>query len=207
MMDYLPLILCAAIILAALIWIAFPWLKASEHRDKTVTAVLVLFFLSLALYLSVGAPFQVRELSQQQKEHATLQAQLSALENKAVGEAGAEHYAALGAAYIRTEQYDKASTALKEAVKHSEGQPELILMYGKAQMMAADGQITEGARQAFEIAAKLMPDNPDPAFMLALERMQAGDKEGAREKMRALLPKLPEGIPLRKMIEQQLKEE
>ncbi|MBM3617769.1 MAG: hypothetical protein FJX23_04410 [Alphaproteobacteria bacterium] len=207
MAVYIPLLICAAIILAVTVWIALPWLKSTTHRDKAVASVLVVFFLSVALYLSVGSPFQVNEIAQQKQEHTDLLAQLTKLEKETASEAGAEHYAALGAAYIQTEQYAKAATALKEAVKHSEGQPELILMYGKAQMMAADGQITEGARQAFEIAAKLMPDNPDPAFMLALERMQAGDKEGARERMRALLPMLPEGIPLRRMIEQQLKEE
>lgn len=209
MTGYIPLLILAGILLTLLVWVAMPWLKAKDHRDKAVTAMLVTLFLTLALYLAVGSPFKMRELSEQQVEHTTMLQRIVELEKKSAeaAEEDALPHAELGAAYIHTEQYGKAVVALKEAVKRSDGQPELILMFGKAQMMEADGQITEGAKQAFEMAAKLMPDNPDPAMMLAMERMQAGDTKGAKERMRALLPNLPEGIPLRRMIEQQLKEE
>lgn len=202
-MIYLPVLLCAVAILSVLLAIAWPWLKQPGHRESAGVAIATVFFLSLALYLSVSDPYRVESLEIQQMQNRDLRSKITELEAAPLN---TESAAKLGAAYIEAGLYAKASIALKEAVKLSEGEPQIILLYGKAQMLEADGKITEGARQAFEIASKLMPYNPDPQFMLALERMQAGDKQGARKRMKDLLPILPDGAPIKHMIQQQLKD-
>lgn len=208
MSEYLPVLSVAAFILAALVALGWPWLREKPSRDKAVTAVLVAFFLSMALYLHVGAPFMLRDIAEQQSHQREVTTQLASLQEQAASAPeSAEAWAKLGALYIEMERYAEAAEALKQAVQLSEGHPQLILMYGKAQMMAADGKITPEARQSFEMAAMLMPENPDPRFLLAVERMQSGDREGAKEKLSALLPLLPEGAPLRARIQRMLQGE
>lgn len=207
MTDYLPLLGIALFLLAVLAVLAWPWLRIPATREKAVVSVLVALFLSLALYLHVGSPFLQPELENQKQKHAQVTDAVEKLQARLRQDGDdVALWAQLGAAYIEMEHYPQAVAALKKAVQLSEGQPQLVLMYGKAQMLAADGKITAEAKQAFELAALLMPDNPDPLFLLALERMQAGDRSGARERLQALLPLLPEGIPLRGRIEQMLKE-
>lgn len=207
--SWWPIVVIAATLLVLLAFIALPWLKNKSTREPALVAVATAFFLSMALYMYVGSPFNLAAFEAQKTENQELRQQIGALREKLATEAGKEDgglWAQLGAAYIQTEQYPQAAAALKEAVKLTEGQPQLILMYGKAQMMAADGDITDGAKQAFEMAAKLMPDNPDPLLMLAMERMQAGDKPAARAYMQKLLPLLPDAAPIKQVIIKRLKE-
>lgn len=207
-MSYLPLILIAAAMTAAMLWTAWPWLRQKQGRDKAITLCLAAGMLALALYLYLGSPFTLQDIDVQQAQHKQTATHIATLEarQQAQGELSAKDWATLGAAYMATEQYAQAAEALREAVVASEGEPHLIMAYGKAQMLAADGAITEGAKQAFTLAAELLPENPEPRFLLAVERMQAGDKAGAREHFALLLPQLPPQAPLRRVIESRLQE-
>lgn len=202
--DYFPLLLIALAVAAAAVAIGWPWLKKRESRDMAVMLVAVSVFLSLAMYLMVGSPFAVRQIAAQQEQNGRLLRKIAEL--NASPEDTALKWAQLGAAHMQLEQYALAEEALRRAVLASEGDPNLIMAYGKAQMLAAEGTVTEGARQAFTLASKLLPDNPEPLFLLAVGRMQTGDKEGARALFKQLLPRLPQGAPLRGRIERQLKE-
>lgn len=202
--DYLPLLLIALAISAAAAFIGWPWLRRRESRDMAAMLIAVSVFLSLAMYLAVGSPFAIHPIAAHQERNDQLLKKIAEL--NASPEDTDLKWAQLGAAYMQLEQYKQAEGALRRAVLASEGDPNLIMAYGKAQMLAADGAVTEGAKQAFTLASKLLPDNPEPLFLLAVERMQAGDKEGARKLFRQLLPRLPEGAPLRKRIEERLKE-
>lgn len=204
MADYYPFFILASVVIAAAIAIGWPWIRRRETRDIAALLVAVSVFMSLALYLLTGSPFAVRPIAERQEQNAALLRQIA--EFSASPNDTAQKWAQLGAAHMQLEQYKQAEEALRRAVLASEGDPNLIMAYGKAQMLAADGTITEGAKQAFTLASKLLPDNPEPLLLLAVERMQAGDKEGARALFKQLLPKLPEGAPLRRRIEERLKE-
>lgn len=202
---YYPILLVAAFLFAAIAYSAWPWLKQKIQRDKAATLVATTFFLALALYLHLGSPFQLADIEQQRSETHAAIARVAELESmRQTAEMDALKWAELGAAYMGMEQYTQAAEALRHAVSASEGDPNLIMAYGKAQMLAADGQVTQGAKEAFEMASMLMPQNPEPFFLLAVERMQAGDKPAAHALFAELLPKLPEGAPLRATIEAQL---
>lgn len=201
----LPLLVLAVI--AVLGIAARPWLAHRETRDKAVTLCLCGGLLSLALYFHLGEPFMTEDISLSRRQHAELRERIHELEGmRDKGGMELPEWVALGTAYMATEQYSAAEDALRHAVLASEGEPNLILAYGKAQMLAADGTVTEGAEEAFTLAARLLPDNPEPVFLLALGRMQAGDTEGARAQFRELLPKLPPQAPLRRVIESRLQD-
>lgn len=205
-MPYLPFAVLALSLSVLAVLAAWPWLRRRETRDKAAMLCTVGVSLALALYLHLGSPFTVRDIARQQQENLELLARIAELEARHVEDRDALAWAELGAGYMVTERYADAAEALRHAVVASEGDPRLVMAYGKAQMLAADGNITEGARQAFIIAARLMPDNPEPSFLLAVERMQAGDRDGARQRFRELLPRLPEGAPLRHIVESRVAE-
>lgn len=203
MTDYLPFLLITLVIIVIAVAVGWPWLRQRKSRDVAALLTILSVTLSLALYLAVGNPFAVPAIAAYQDYNARLLQQIAQL--NASGDSP-KKWALLGEAHMELKQYAQAVEALRRAVLASEGNPDLILAYGKAQMLAADGKVTEGAKRAFILASKLSPDDPEPLFLLAMERMQAGDQEGARALYTQLLPRLPEGAPLRKRIEQQLDE-
>lgn len=201
MADYIVLMIiasCAAIVIYTL---ARPWL----HTDKGKAIALMGYFLSLALYIWIGDPFNVVSMTTQQQEIAQLRAQEKHYRDEmaklAIEEISYKQWAELGVVQMQLSHYDAATKSLKQAVLDSDGKPELILLYGKALMMQADGNITQDAKAAFSMAAKLLPSNPEPKLYLAMERMQAGDIEEGRKQMKSLKASLPEDSPLRNMLE------
>lgn len=213
MVDYLPLLMIALMLLLVCLAIAWPWLRLPGSRDKALMFCGVGLFLSLAIYMMVGSPFSVGYIAEQQKQQAELLARIAALKaelSAASGSADMPEHAAkwleLGSSYMQLNQPKLAVEALRHAVLASNGEPQWILLYGKAQMAAADGAMTEDAERAFVMASNLMPEEPEPLFLLAVGRMQQGDREGARVYFRELLPLLPEGAPLRQRILERLQQ-
>lgn len=210
MAIYFPLLAIALTLFAISVVLAWPWLCSSQSRDKALMLCVVGTLLSLALYMAIGSPFALGQIEKEQSFNNALVMRITSLTNEleAVKDPDsaiyAEQWVELGAAYMQIERYADAEDAFRHAVLASEGDPRVIMAYGKAQMLAADGEVTEGAQQAFVLASTLMPDNPEPVFLLAVGKMQSGDKEGARALFKELLPKLPEGAPLRHRILMQL---
>lgn len=206
MAEYFPLLMIAALLAGASIVIAWPWLRQKPTRDRAMMLCAVTMFLSLALYMAVGSPFALPQIAAHQQSNTQMQRNITNLKSdlssadttdKAVM---AESWVKLGGGYMQLEQYDKAQEAYRQAVLASEGEPHVILAYGKAQMLAADGEVTQGAQTAFRMAADMLPNDSEPLFLLAVGKMQAGDREGANQLFAELLPRLPEGAPLRARI-------
>lgn len=212
MADYLPLLWVGLLLALLSACAAWPWLRKPATREAAAVVCVVSVLLAMALYLAVGNPFTVSHIAVQQQQNLELQQRISTLSAELAtaknpnDAAHAEQWVELGAAHMQLSQFADAERAFKCAVVASEGNPQIIMAYGKAQMAAAEGEVTEGAAQAFAIASRLMPENPEPLFLLAVGKMQSGDREGGRELFRQLLPMLPEGAPLRQRILQRLKE-
>lgn len=201
MQDYVTFILVAAALLFSAVFIAWPWLRARESREQAVTLTLVCVFLSLALYLFVGSPFEIPLIQRRQEALRAWQTRTVGLEKSAKS---AAEWTELGELYLQLEAFPKAVAAFRRAVLASGGDVDVILAYAKAQMLAADGTVDTGAKEAFSMAANIAPENPEPLFYLAVERLQAGDKPAARALFSALLPKLPEQAPLKRRVRMQL---
>lgn len=195
-------VISSAIFIATLA-LLYPWLKNNATRAKAITSLIVCICLSIALYLTLGSPLQIEMISSLQQQQQQSLAEIRKIEQKP--EKVAEDYTKIGVLYTELEDYTNASESFRKAVLESRGNPMLILAYAKAQMLAADGTITEAAKAGFTMANNLMPENPEPLFYLAVERMQTGDQKGARKIFAELLPKLPESSPLKRMVEMQLR--
>lgn len=187
---------------AAILW---PWIRQKETREKAIVAALVMVLLSAALYLHLGAPFAAQHIAAQQVQNATTVARMQALQDASTSRnLSATEWAELGAAYMEAERYAESAEALRRAVTESGGDADLIMAYGKALMLAEEGTVTQEAARAFEMAATLMPENPEPEFLLAVGAMQSGDKEAAQTRFARLYDMLPPQAPLRSIIRARL---
>ncbi|BDA83708.1 c-type cytochrome biogenesis protein CcmI [Aureimonas sp. SA4125] len=101
----------------------------------------------------------------------------------------------LGPIYLRTGRADEAVTALGNAIRILGATPERETGYGEAQTQAAQGEVTDGARAAFERALALNPDYLPARFFIALDLSQEGRFAKAAPAWQGLIAASPEGAP------------
>jgi cytochrome c-type biogenesis protein CcmH len=101
----------------------------------------------------------------------------------------------LGRAAAALGDYGEAITAYRRAIAIDGDLGRLHSALGEAQVMAADGIVTEAARRAFEEAVARDPLDARARFYLAIAREQDGDKEGALAALMALIEDAPAEVP------------
>lgn len=111
----------------------------------------------------------------------------------------------LGPAYMRQQNYPMALDAWNRAI--ALGGPTAIRLAarGEAQIYAADGKVTEGAKADFHAAEKLDPLEPRAQYYLGLADVVDGHKEKAAARWQAMLDHAPKDAGWRPSIEAELK--
>lgn len=194
--------LILACIAVGMAWLFWPALKHPQSRGRVLPVCILALLFAGVLYLLTGAPFMAEKISTYQQETAKLETSAATLEAKA--EKTAADWQKMGQIYQKMQAYEKAVQAFRAAVVASNGAPAMILDYGKAQMMAAGGAVTDDAKEAFTMAAALMPANPEPLFFLAMRKAQDGKTEEAREALQTLALAYPEAAGLQAAIAEEL---
>ena len=92
----------------------------------------------------------------------------------------------LANAYSVLERFADAAAAYARALALDPADPETLAAFGEAQVMLADGRVSQDAYDTFVELARLDPDNPMAPFYLGLGRAQDGDSAGAIEIWHAL---------------------
>jgi len=96
-------------------------------------------------------------------------------------------WATLGRSYIVLGRPEDALAALDRALALNDEVPFLHSARGEALTLAADGMVTPAAREAFDRALALDPEDARARFYLALGREQEGDVQGALDDLVVLL--------------------
>lgn len=99
----------------------------------------------------------------------------------------AEGWKMLGWSYFNTERYAESSAAYARAVTLIDDDPELWSLYGETLVRAANGLVTPAAREAFEKATELNPDDARARFFIGMALEQNGDPKAAVDAWIALL--------------------
>lgn len=199
----LLLMLSAAAVAIASIFAATIWRTTRNTlslRARTMTVSMVFLLLapaSIALYLHQGAYGIADALSARAARFEILDAQIVRTEN-ATG--SPEKWLSLGALLIERERFADAAAAFKKAVLSSKGDPAAILLYAKAQVLAAGGKVTPEAKRDFEMAHRLRPDEPEAELFLAVAAAQNGDAAQAKTMLERLSRRLPADHPLQSII-------
>lgn len=180
-------------------------LPVKQRKRIAGLIALAYLLLSLGLYSWIGAPrlLPLLEARDQAVRHLTAQITQN-LERikKNSNDLGA--WVSLGADFLKTGQIDAAVRAFKQAVLLSGGDPDLILAYAKAQILQADGQVTDNAARGLEMVLMMQPDNPEARYFMAVRKLQAGQTKEAMKEMKALYHALPEDSPVKAMINEQI---
>jgi cytochrome c-type biogenesis protein CcmH len=203
----LSLLACALLVLAVLfapLWRLAP--DEAKGRRMFVGLVGGLVLLGAAgFYALFGSPLVVELADAHAKRMAELRisiAEHSQAIKKNPKDIGA--WVLLGQGLAESGQYAAAASAFKQAVVLTEGDPRIILAYAKAQIMAAEGTVTQEAKRSLDMVVLQDKENPDARYFLAIYDLQEGRTEAAMAAMKALYRGLPEDSALKATIDRQI---
>jgi len=206
-------IILAAIGIAVCGLLFIPTLQACKNGEKASLlkpAIISLFVMasSLLIYGTIGSPKLMPRLAEYEDFGDEVRGAIEGINDAIKKSPGdAKLYADLGTAYNALQKFVEAREAFRAAVLLSKGNPDYIMALGRAEMAAADGQVNDAAKKAFEMVLLQDKTNLMARYYLALGKKQSGDSAAARRDFEGILKDLPEGIPLRGIIEREMKEE
>lgn len=103
------------------------------------------------------------------------------------------------------ERYDDAANAFQKAMALSdENDATIAAHYGEALVAAADGQITDDAREAFQTAVNRNPRAVKARYYLALDAAQQGDLRTAVQGWTDVIAMSPSDAPWLPVVRQQV---
>lgn len=106
-----------------------------------------------------------------------------------------EGWRMLGWSYLQLGRNADAAGAYGKAAALDPHNGEYQSALGEASVMAAQGQVTPAAEEAFRKAVSLDPSDPRARYYLAIAKDQRGDQKGAMDDWIALLKSAPADAP------------
>lgn len=178
---------------------------AINSRQLPILCATLIILGSIGLYGYLGKWSYINELTALHDEQQDLRFQLPKLEQKANANpkdlaAQIAYARALGTAGMHTQ----AANYFKVAVILSNGRPDLILDYATAQILSADGMVSEEAMRSVNVVLTLIPDEPQALFYKAVNLQQNSKNTEAKTLFTQILKTLPANDPLRDSIQKRL---
>ncbi len=116
----------------------------------------------------------------------------------------AEGWSLLARSYQQLERHRDAIAALERAAATSKRDPQYVAALGEARIMAANGTVPPQARAEFEEVLKAEPKNPRARFYIALSEAQAGNLQGALDRLVAMGRETPADAPYLPMLRERI---
>jgi|GEM_PF-1457883 len=110
----------------------------------------------------------------------------------------------LGQDFMETGQYSAATSAFRQTVLLSEGNPVLLMAYARAMIADEDGRINDASKKALEMVLLQDNSNAQARYYLAVRMLQDNRTNEAMAEMKALYKSLPADSPLKAMIDRQI---
>jgi len=175
-------------------------------RRKMALAVGTGFFIAaFGLYFLWGSPKIVPLLAQRQERLVELKETI--VRRSGEVKANPKNLGAwvdLGQSFMETGQFPAAANAFKQSVLLSGGNPLLIMAYAQSLIFAADGKVTDDAKKSLDMVLLQQPQNPEARYYLAVRELQDGHTQDAMKDMKELYHSLPDGSPLKGMIDREI---
>lgn len=208
------ILLCAAMVLTAVIWVAWPLLRPAAGVDVTATRterrVLVAV---LALIIPLAAAGLYASLSTWKWNDASVSHAMQM--SRQLGEMQArvrknphdlESWQHLGRAYMALGQFASAVNAYENAYRLTGGQdPDLATSLAEALVLSDESALQGRAGELFEDALKRAPSHPKALFYSSIAAMRSGKLELARDRFKLLLAQNPPE-QMRPMLERQIQD-
>ena len=116
----------------------------------------------------------------------------------------AEGWHILAPLYQRLGRFADATDAYRRLLRIEGESAELVSAYGEALVMAAEGDVTPAARQAFDRALELDPTDPRARYYVGLAEIRSGQQDEGLARWRALLAEAPEDADWRQGLAMQI---
>lgn len=179
------------------------------RRAALLSALVGIPLVALSTYLAFGRPDlpglpQAERMATalERSDYAAMIAQVEA--HLAENPTDAQGWLVLAPAYRGMGRYADAAQAFARALALVPAEPELLTDFGEALVMAEQGLVTARARDAFQQALALEPENTKALFYRALADRQEGRLEEAMSTWRAMLDSAPADAPWRPAVERQM---
>lgn len=186
--------------------------RSQRPTGRRYVAAAILLLVPLAVipaYLELGAPGAAQQPLSARLSENPENADISVLV------ANAEHHLAanpddgrgwdvLAPIYLRMGRVEEAENAFRKAITLLGPSAERQAGLGEALVSQAGGIVTEEARLIFQSARELDPEDPRPAFFLAVSKAQEGKTEEAKRQFQALIERSPADAPWVPAIERQI---
>jgi cytochrome c-type biogenesis protein CcmH len=171
-----------------------------RRRSAALATLLVLLLLPVGLYAFLGSPgipgqpaFARAAKPAGDQSIAALIGQVEQhLAQKPNDGAG---WQVIAPVYLQLGRFDDAVMAFRKSLALNGETASRDSDLGEALVAAANGVVTDEAKQNFERAAARDPHDPKAQYFLGLADEQDGKKEAAATKWRALLDEAPAGAP------------
>jgi cytochrome c-type biogenesis protein CcmH len=171
-----------------------------RRRAAAVAALIVVLFLPLGLYLALGSPnvpgqpafARVNEPQGNQSIESLVsqvEAHLAKSPNDGAG------WEVIAPVYLRLGRFDDAVVARRKSLALNGESAARYADLGEALVAAANGIVTDEAKQAFSSAAGRDPSEAKARYFLGLADEQDGNREAAAARWRAMLQDAPAGAP------------
>lgn len=175
---------------------------AGAHAPRGAVLLILLFIpiAAVSAYLGFGSPGlpqqPLAERMAQDPERADLAVLVASAERHlAENPDDGRGWDVLGPIYLRVGRVDEAEAAFRKAITLLGPSSTRQSGLGETLVAKAGGVVTEEARLVFQSARELDPEDPRPAFFLALALAQSGKAGEAKAAFEALIDRSPPDAP------------
>lgn len=209
-------ILSAAMLAAAIVWVALPLLRpkadidaAATRRERRVTTALVAVLvpaLAAGMYMSFSN-WDWKKTEADQAAVANMEEMLRKLEDRlASNPEDTTGWLMLGRSYTALQRYPRAVQAYQRAYDLTNGENvEAIIGLAEALTLSDPDALTGRAGQLVEAALALEPNNPKALWYGSISSLQLGDLRRGRDRLKSLLALGPPE-ELRALLERQVQD-
>lgn len=213
------IVVCVAMLLAALVWIVLPLLRApasgsatdvssyrKERRFSSIAVAVLVPVLAVAMYAGLSN-WDWKTVQTESAQAAGMEEALSQLEAKlAQNPKNLEGWMMLGRSYSAIGRYPRAADAYQQAYDLTQGQNvEAIIGLGEALALTDEASLTGRAGKLFETALIMAPNHPKALWYGSVAALRSGDLRRGRDRLQLLMAQNPPE-ELRGVLERQIQD-
>lgn len=213
------IVVCVAMLLAALVWMVLPLLRApvsgsaadvssyrKERRFSSIAVAVLVPVLAVAMYAGLSN-WDWKTVQTESAQAAGMEEALSQLEAKlAQNPKNVEGWMMLGRSYSAIGRYPRAADAYQQAYDLTQGQNvEAIIGLGEALALTDEASLTGRAGKLFETALIMAPNHPKALWYGSVAALRSGDLRRGRDRLQLLMAQNPPE-ELRGVLERQIQD-
>ncbi len=199
------IVVCVAMLVAALLWMVLPLLRSSKASESTELAsyrserrfsglavALLVPLLAILMYAGLSN-WDWKAVQMETTQAANMEQAIGSLEEKLKQNPdNLEGWIMLGRSYVAMGRYPRAADAFQQAYDLSKGQNlEVLIGLGEALALTDEASLTGRAGQLFDQALTMAPNHPKALWYGGVAALRAGNLRLGRDRLQMLMAQNP----------------